>query len=316
MKKFLIRLLTILTIVTATMLALVGGTFYLVSNVQLQPREGKNILILGASQTECAIDDNIFARSINLSGSGTAALFSYCKLRKILADNNQKIDTVLLSFDVYDKSVDDAWLFGWGAKFWLVNLFDKDELSLHWQQNKPSLIRWIIQYPMYNLKGILKVILRKNTTYADWDWGGYASLHRDKLSQNIEIAKMSRDENGSDATSLILSTYQLDYMRKMVDLCRSKNIACIFIACPTYKPEIYGNIKAEYDNYTTYFDDVPFVNYRTLSFPDSCYGDILHLNYRGATIFSTYLQENFTKDVCTAIQKIDTAEKYSIYGSK
>jgi hypothetical protein len=39
------------------------------------------------------------------------------------------------------------------------------------------------------------------------------------------------------------------------------------------------------------------MDYSTFQLPDSCYGDVTHLNYRGARIFSQYLQERFSADV-------------------
>ncbi|MDR0371726.1 MAG: hypothetical protein LBH80_07760, partial [Prevotellaceae bacterium] len=46
-----------------------------------------------------------------------------------------------------------------------------------------------------------------------------------------------------------------------------------------------------------YMPDVKYMDYSTFQLPDSCYGDVTHLNYRGARIFSQYLQERFSADV-------------------
>jgi hypothetical protein len=47
----------------------------------------------------------------------------------------------------------------------------------------------------------------------------------------------------------------------------------------------------------TYLPGIKYVDYSAFPLPDSCYGDAVHLNYKGAEIFSKYLQENFVKDV-------------------
>ena len=44
----------------------------------------KNILILGDSHTENAINDSIFSNSLNYSASADAYIFSYVKLKAIL----------------------------------------------------------------------------------------------------------------------------------------------------------------------------------------------------------------------------------------
>jgi hypothetical protein len=71
----------------------------------------------------------------------------------------------------------------------------------------------------------------------------------------------------------------------------------ILINTPVYKPEIYESIDKLNDFYDTYLSGVKYLDYSAFPLPDSCYGDIGHLNYKGAQIFSKYLQENLNVDV-------------------
>ncbi|MDR2414458.1 MAG: hypothetical protein LBD64_05695, partial [Odoribacteraceae bacterium] len=96
-----------------------------------------------------------------------------------------------------------------------------------------------------------------------------------------------------------ISLLQKEYLLKIVDLCRSRNVELILINTPTYKPEKYGNLDKLRAYYNTYLPGVKYMDYSAFPLPDSCYGDISHLNYKGAEVFSKYLQENFTRDLAT-----------------
>jgi hypothetical protein len=60
---------------------------------------------------------------------------------------------------------------------------------------------------------------------------------------------------------------------------------------------VYGDNEFANDFHDAYMPDVRYMDYSVFPLPDSCYGDIGHLNYRGARIFSQYLQERFSADV-------------------
>ncbi|MDR0427925.1 MAG: hypothetical protein LBH12_04905, partial [Dysgonamonadaceae bacterium] len=94
-----------------------------------------------------------------------------------------------------------------------------------------------------------------------------------------------------------ISAYQKAYLLKIAELCKSRDVELILLNVPMYKPEVYGDNELANDFHDAYLSDVKYMDYSAFTLPDSCYRDIGHLNYRGARIFSQYLQERFSADV-------------------
>lgn len=86
---------------------------------------------------------------------------------------------------------------------------------------------------------------------------------------------------------------QLEYLHKIVELCEQQHIKLYFINTPIYQIDKYWDTEDFYKKIKTMFGNVEFLDYGRLQFPDSCYGDIDHLNYKGAKQFSLYLEKNF-----------------------
>jgi hypothetical protein len=291
MKKFITKFLVFAFIATITVVISFGGMYYIQSQASFKLPPNKNILIVGDSHNEDAINDDIFSRAVNVAQGGTAYLYSYCKIRKFL-NENKHIDTILLSFHSVS-------LIGDGGIFREENmadripcyltLFDKDDISV-FLHKKRTLISAVFNLP-YKLA--FKFIIRKGSiSYKDLGIGEYYKLDRYKLQEDI-----ARNKNKPTTQETDIVSYQKEYLLKTVDLCKSKNVELILINPPTYKPKIYGKIDKVNDYYTTYFSGIKYLDYSAFPLADSCYADIGHLNYKGAEIFSKYLQENFNRDI-------------------
>jgi hypothetical protein len=130
-KKFLFGILLYATLSSVILIAALGGVYSIISSSSFKIPEEKNIIVVGDSHTQCAINDSIFSRSINISQGGTAYLYSYIKLRKFL-NENPHIDTVLVSF--HGGSIQrsqDEWIFGDKYILSIVpNYFSLFEMSL------------------------------------------------------------------------------------------------------------------------------------------------------------------------------------------
>jgi hypothetical protein len=294
MKKFLLNI-SVFFLLNILFLAIIFGiSFYIVLSASFAIPKEKNILIIGDSHPECAIDDNIFSRSFNASQSGTAYLYSYVKLKKFL-EVNQHVDTVFISFhaDVLVKAIDE-WVVGDNTMRTHIPqkifLFDKEELEIF--RLKPSFYSAIIRMPLLHVGGILKFLLNRPLEFRDLHIGGYLRLDRDKLQQDIELREnnIATEFNNEENE---YSEYQLIYLQKIVTLCREKGIEPVLLNTPTYMPEKYGNIPMLNDYYNTYFSDITYLDYSDFPLPDEGYGDIGHLNYKGAEIFSQWLESNY-----------------------
>jgi hypothetical protein len=289
MKKFLINILIFFTFNLVILILVLGSVYFITSSSSFKIPEEKNIIVVGDSHTECAIDDSIFSRSINISQSGTAYLYSYVKLRKFL-NENPHVDTVLISFHggSIQKSIDE-WILG--DRYILAHipeyfsLLGTEELFLF--RNKPSFYSAIIKMPVKHIRGILKFVIKRTLTYKDLYIGGYLRLDRDRLQGAIEL------EGNMEIPKNEYSEYQLEYLLKIVELCNNKDVELILFNSPTYNPEKYGNLSLLADCYNAYFSNITYLDFSSFVLPDYGYGDIGHLNFKGAEIFSQYLENNY-----------------------
>jgi hypothetical protein len=268
---------------------MVATVYFIFSGASFAVSKDKNILIVGDSHTACAIDDSVFTHSVNISQGGTVYLYSYIKLRKILA-KNPHIDIVLVSFHggSIQKSMDE-WTIG--DKYILehipnyISLITIEELPV--LMNNPVFYSAIIKAPVKCIKTVLKFIVKHTLTYKDLYIGGYDKLDRDKLHRAIEL----RENNTVAETGY--SDYQIDYLLKIVNLCAEKNVELILFSTPTYNAKEYGNLQALNDFYNIYLTETKYFDYSNFILPDYGYGDIGHLNFKGAELFSDYLENNY-----------------------
>jgi hypothetical protein len=294
MKKFITRTIVLALIAAAFIISFVGSVYLIQSKVSFKLPESKHILVLGDSHTECAVDDNIFSCAENLSQSAEAYLYSYCKMRKFLKENKQ-VDTVILAFRA-DPLRSDGGIF---LESYMMNripqyllLMEKEDIAI-FSEEKTTFVYAALR-PEYLF--LLNMLRGKPLSYTSLNIGAYSELHRDKLQEDIERRGKNKD------TGLVkdsVSDYQKTYILKIAELCRSEGVELILLNSPTYKPEVYENNALANDFRNACLPDVKYMDYSAFPLPDSCYGDIDHLNYRGARIFSRYLQERFSADVKT-----------------
>ncbi|MDR1594034.1 MAG: hypothetical protein LBS43_06055 [Prevotellaceae bacterium] len=285
MKKFISRIRAFTIILTIVVVSFTGGIYFIQSKASFKLPPDKHILIIGDSHTQVTIDDKIYRHAVNVSQGGTAYLYSYCKLEKFL-NENKHIDTVFLSFHYGALIFHVDNILGENSMVVRIplhlTLLNKDEIAI-FANRKMILLNSVFHSP-YALA--LKFIMKGGRiSYEDLGIGGHVKIKWNKLQEDIALQqnKQTEEEN--------ISFYQKEYLLKIADLCKSRNVKLILINPPTYKPEIYGNIDKLNNFHNTYLPEVTFWDCSTLPLPDDCYGDIGHLNYKGAEIFSKYLQE-------------------------
>jgi hypothetical protein len=145
----------------------------------------------------------------------------------------------------------------------------------------------IVKMPLICIRSIFKFVVKHTLTYKDLYIGGYNKLDIDKLQRAIEQAESARDLETE------YSNYQIDYLLKIADLCAEKDVRLILFNSPTYNVQKYGNLQALDDFYNTYLAGTEYFDFSNFALPDYGYGDIGHLNFRGAEIFSKYLESNY-----------------------
>ncbi|MGB0981440.1 MAG: hypothetical protein ACPGUH_04995 [Winogradskyella sp.] len=243
-------------------------------------------IVLGDSNTECAINDGVLDNTINISSSGDSYFYQYLKLKKIVSDNT-KIDTLYLSFSPHNVYGND-WLFGKKNKvettfthyFALMTIDEK----LMFIKNKPKAVVFsVFKSPLRSAKLAANYALNKNYNY-----GGFSNINRNKL--DVAIKKIN--ETFQYKTMAI---NEVKYLKIIVSFCKANNIPLVFINTPKRNEILaFNNYRVTdfYSFYRTHFSEIPFLDYSGFLLSDDQYGDLTHLNSSGAKYFSKYLNTN------------------------
>ncbi len=283
--KFLIFLFTVF-------LLIVIGNYHLIKLTSINFSAKKNILVLGDSTPGCAINDDIFKRSVNFSAPAESYYYSYLKLKKI-AETNEHIDTVLLSFSP-NNIFDNNWFASQNHikhKFCrYYPLMSRSDFSFLLESHPKSVV--------YSLKPIflqfLKNIFRRVTGYNVLQLGGFTSLDLDRLVSAIQSLKEGkRIKDYRLPKNFQTTSVQITYLNKIAQLCRERQVKLILINLPKrvelLRHKRYG--MEEFQKvYNTEFSQLDYFEFSSFSMEDEMYSDLLHLNKKGSSYFSNFLE--------------------------
>jgi hypothetical protein len=295
MKGFLTRFV-LFTLLTGSVL----GGLILLSDLAVEKRkkellrlsEDIRIIFAGDSHVECSVNDNLVANSINIAQSGEAYLYSFAKIKSLLEYNDQ-ITTVFIGYSYGDllKDKETSWLF---ADAFVIE-FVKTYNYLLSDYDKSIIFR---NNPKAYLKGLIRTVYENCVTFIQSlfdnsdekrkirNYGGYLYLVRDKLQEDINMIETYINE------PLEKSLLQEEYLNMLSQYCQEKSVKLILLNTPKY--DLY-NLNLNRDiirNWNSFRQSLPcdsLLDLSTFNMPDSCFGDMTHLNYRGAELFSCYL---------------------------
>jgi hypothetical protein len=279
------------------------GILYLSSDLFLNYRkqyflnleDNITIAFLGDSHVANGVNDSLIPNSINLAEQGEAYLYSYAKLKAILKYNKQ-IRTIFLGFSFDNslkKSRDDEWLFS--DKYVLERnskynyLLGNQEKALIFTRNPKSYSKGIPDCVISNFRSIWKSYY----TNSIFDFGGYKYSDRDKLKENIKL----NDSAQNSHDKFEVGEYQVKYLALISDLCKQNHVKLILLNMP-----LHGILTKETNfnkhNYGILIEELldkdSLLDLSKMHLHDSCFGDLAHLNYKGANIFSKFLKEKLT----------------------
>lgn len=264
-----------------------GGLFILVVflfwNALLIHRESicktnANKLFLGTSRIQFSIDDRMIPNALNAGLNADDYIFSYLKL-KLLKKYNHQIDTVYLICDrgtVYSSfhiSEDKFHPYYWD----LLDLEDWNKIIRY--------DRACFSLPLYWLK-ILPLVKSYfgPVSFQDLGIGQFSELYRNKLQEDIRRKKDNFSENYS------VDKMQKFYLDRIVEFCRQNHIQLFFLNTPSHKSSFNKKAEDILDDFLkTNYSDVVYYDFEYIDIPDSCFGDVGHLNYKGAKYFTSFL---------------------------
>ena len=208
--------------------------FFLVKSEQIIIPENKNILILGDSNSQCAINDSIFNSTINISSSSDSYFYSYLKLNKILS-SNQKIDTVILSFSPHN-IFDNGWLFNKSHIYSRLPIYYPlmgwDDIKYLYKGNVKAFYSSISLVIKQSGKNFVKKVLRRRFAFE----GGFLSLERDILKEVQE--KLINGEKlpfFKIPQSFKIAENEILYLNKIITSCNKNKLKLYLVNLPKRK---------------------------------------------------------------------------------
>ena len=286
MKKFLLK--SIAFFVASLIVFIIFWKFICFNrNEILKLPNDCNIVFLGNSHIEYTIDDSILKNSFNFARSAERMEFIYCKI-KLLKHYNTQLDTVVIGYDnvllykgadkdfntnAYSPYYYDTYNFNDIIQIIRNSSFDYIISHFSWPFEWSKLVPIITQKADENLK-------TSNLT----NIGGYKPLFRNKLIEDIKL-KQNRVQHQTS-----FDTLQLYFLNNVIEFCKKNNITIIFL-CPPQHDKCHLDKTFYKEFYSKNYSNIKFYDFRDMHLPDSCFGDLDHLNYKGAKVFSEFLEK-------------------------
>jgi len=246
-------------------------------------------LFAGNSSVECAVDDRLVKHSVNIAESGEAYLYSYIKIKALL-EANKHLEAVFLGYSFADLlfEKEESWLFSDEYIIEKVKsynyLLESQERKLLLANNPKAFLRGLLKSVFSNFSSALGSNAVPKSAGELVNFGGYKLLVRDKLMVDPGLA--------SDNHPIVKSPQQEKYLRMISDLCQQHQIRLVLFTTPKHSSYIESLDEENYSLWLDVRNSLPSDSLLDLSgfvLPDSCFGDLSHLNYRGARLFSGYL---------------------------
>jgi hypothetical protein len=273
-------------------LFIVIGNYWLIKLTPINFPSKKNILVLGDSAPECAINDKIFKKSVNFSAPAESYYYSYLKLKKIL-ETKQAVDTVLLSFSPHN-IFDNTWFASQSNiqhNFCRYYPFmSRNDFRFLLESHPKSVIYSLRPIALQFLKNIFRRVLGDNVLQI----GGFTSLDLDRLEDALQSLKDGKAiKDFRLPKDLYPTNVEIVYLNKILQLCNEKQVKLILINLPKrvelLRHKRYG--MEEFQKlYNTEFSQLDYFDFSSMPMEDEMYADLLHLNKEGSSYFSKFLE--------------------------
>ncbi|KAA0989880.1 hypothetical protein [Dyadobacter aurulentus] len=304
MKNFLYNITIFFAVLAGLFMIFILGSYVTSSSIidKTNYKVNSNIdkIVIGHSHPECAYNDTIITNCKNMASSGTSYFYNYYTLKPLI-NNNSNIKSIFIEFtnNQVDSIMTD-WI--WGDKYLPFkyqlygSFIDSAGLSLLLDKNPVGLVSGIKK----NLRQNITIIATSNYSYVA-NRGSYRYLIKNDV--NKEIKKLSTNTNTA-TTGMHTSEYNLNYLKKIIEFCESKKVKVYLVRSPIHKRHpMVSNEKLFQKVLKTRFDHVDFLDFKDFPVANSEFGDLGHLNFRGARRFSTWFNGLINKGLLTQSDK-------------
>lgn len=244
-------------------------------------------IVLGHSHPECAFNDSLIDGFLNLSQSGESYYYTYFKTTKII-EQNPSIEVVFVEFtnNQINESMNN-WI--WDGKYIghryinyspFMDISDKVILA---KNNLTGYFNWT----SLSLKSNLDRILKQNFAYSE-SIGGYLYLERDKTDSLVNAI----DNNYSQLKTKGISEFNLQYLTRIINFCEEQDKRVILIRSPQHKKYPgYSNELMYQGIRKNRYSSIEYLDFSKFPLTNSEFGDLDHLNTRGAKVFSSWFSK-------------------------
>ena len=295
MKRFLTNLLVFLVLLSFSAIILV-----VISDLAMQQRKEKllriqdniTVVLAGDSNIESSLNDSLIDNSINIAQSGECYIYSYAKIRSLL-EYNRQIKTVCLGFSYRDliKQTEELWMYEIIKISFYNYLLGFSDRALLLRNNPVAYCKGIMQSIVSNAITFRGSLSLAGANRRIVNFGGYVFLVRDKLQEAISRFSERPFEKG---------LIQEKYLKLISEECARRSVRLILLNTPKhsyYRSKLDGRFIQNWQAVRNELPNDSLLDLSDYNLPDSCFADLDHLNYRGARIFSEYINSRLNSDL-------------------
>jgi hypothetical protein len=282
-------------------------------------------IVLGHSHPACAFNDSLINNFKNLAQTSESYYYTYFKVKQIL-EQNPSIETIFIEFTNNQISStmnnwiwDDAHLSRSYSKYSpFIAISDQFILI----QNNP---KGFLKSFSYSIKSKLPTIIKREYDYTN-KIGGYLYLVLDKTDSIVKNTPII-DFKYYLVNSINTSETNLKYLQKIIHLIRVYKKNVFLIRSPQHpKFEGYENEKVYKGILHNRLNDIEYLDFSNFPLSNSEFGDLEHLNHKGAKIFSNWfnklienglLSETYKQEyINNNIRQIKSTNAQQVFGKK
>lgn len=245
-------------------------------------------LLLGHSHPECAFNDSLIDGLFNAAESGEAYFYTYHKAKNLLAQN-PSIKTVFIEFanNQITESMNE-WI--WDGMF-VEKQYPVLSPYMNFEENKMLARNNFKSYFnsfFFASKDRIGRVFSNDYDYRDL-LGGYLYLERDKTDSLLTVDTIPYNFLDYKLIDKKISTLNLEYLKKTIDLCKQYNKKVYLIRSP-----LHPNYTGYYNEHwyqairKKEFKDIEYLDFANYPLKSTEFGDLEHLNHKGARIFSEW----------------------------
>ena len=242
-------------------------------------------IIIGHSYPECAYNDSLIPNFKNLAQSGESYFYSYFKTKEIIKQN-PSVKIIFIEFTNNQiNSKMDQWI--WGDKY-LSHRYPKYSSFMSLSDNF-LLFKNNSSGFMNSMSVSTKIKLEKimgGEIDVPVKVGGYLHLVRNKTDSIVKSLTHSKNTYSSKTE---ISEKNLLYLSKLIKLCNENEKKVILVRSPLHEKYLGYDCEETYNSIREKrYSDVEYLDFSKFPLSNDEFGDLEHINYKGAKIFSEW----------------------------